>query len=138
MRARLSAPEEMLALHIRALRLPEPEREYRFHPEREWRFDFAWPDRRIAAEVEGGGWVYGRHHRPKGYEQDCEKYNAATLLGWRVLRFTPEMVRDGRAIRAIEDAIKEVNDGHDDHRGNRRGPDCARKRSGPALVGRRG
>src|SRR5690606_39740371 len=57
----MSALEDALALHIRAHKLPEPVREYRFHPERRWRFDFAWPDLRVAAEVEGGIHIGGRH-----------------------------------------------------------------------------
>lgn len=33
---------------------PEFVREHRFHPTRRWRFDFAWPDEKVALEVEGG------------------------------------------------------------------------------------
>jgi len=33
--------------------LPAPVFEYRFHPSRKWRFDIAWPERRVAVEVEG-------------------------------------------------------------------------------------
>lgn len=72
--------------------LPEPVREYRFHPTRRWRFDFAWPDAKVAVECEGGIWSRGRHVRGRGFESDCEKYNAATLLGWRVFRCTPGML----------------------------------------------
>ena len=89
--------EALLLLHLRAEGLPEPEREYRFAPPRRWRFDFAWPERRLAVEVEGGQWVRGRHQTPKGFERDCEKLNAAALLGWTVLRVTGDMVEDGRA-----------------------------------------
>jgi len=46
--------EATLAMHIRVNGLPEPEREYRFHPRRKWRFDAAWPDAKLAVEVEGG------------------------------------------------------------------------------------
>lgn len=63
--------------------------EYRFHPKRKWRFDAAWPEKMIAVEFEGGIWTGGRHTRGKGYENDCEKYNNALLLGWRVFRLTP-------------------------------------------------
>jgi hypothetical protein len=49
-----SEGEETLALHIRAERLPAPQREYAFTDARHWRTDFAWPDRKLAAEVEGG------------------------------------------------------------------------------------
>lgn len=67
-----------------------PVREFRFHPEREWRFDFAWPDAKLAVELEGvgtGSKGKGRHQRLPGMREDCEKYNEAVRLGWRVLRF---------------------------------------------------
>lgn len=63
--------------------------ELRFHPTRKWRFDYAVPARRVAIEVEGGVWTYGRHNRAAGFLKDIEKYNAAAALGWRVLRCTP-------------------------------------------------
>lgn len=62
-------------------------REHQFHPRRRWRFDFALPERRIAIEVEGGVFSQGRHTRGVGFMKDCEKYNAATALGWRIFRF---------------------------------------------------
>ena len=101
----MSAIEETLALHIRASQLPPPEREHRFHPVRKWRFDFAWPDRKLAAECEGGIWTGGAHTRGKHFTSDCEKYNQAALIGWRVLRFTGDMVKDGRAIKTLEGAL---------------------------------
>jgi len=97
--------EDILAYQIRVAGLPEPEREYKFHPTRRWRFDFAWPERHMAVEVEGGKWTRGRHTRPGGFEADCEKYNAAALLGWCVLRVTADMINDGRAIDTIREAI---------------------------------
>ena len=98
----MSAPEELFALYIRAAKLPEPVREYKFHPQRRWRFDFCWPDRLFAVEIEGGMWINGRHNRAKGAIADMEKYNAATALGWMVFRFTPEQVRDGSALITVE------------------------------------
>ena len=47
--------EEAFALQLRVAGLPAPEREFVFHPLRKWRFDFAWPEQFVAAEVEGGG-----------------------------------------------------------------------------------
>jgi hypothetical protein len=86
--------------------LPEPEEEYEFHPVRKWRFDFAWPGPddswKIAVEVEGGKWTKGRHQRPQGFEDDMEKYNTAVNMGWRVFRFTGDMVQDGRAYAFLE------------------------------------
>jgi very-short-patch-repair endonuclease len=92
-----SPGEETFAVHCRAYGLT-PEREYLFHPTRMFRFDFAWPDRRIAVEVEGVTNKGGRHQRRNGYEGDCVKYNSAVMLGWRVLRYTTQMVTAGMAI----------------------------------------
>ena len=62
-------------------------REHQFHPTRRWRFDFAITDRRIAIEIEGGVFSQGRHTRGIGFVNDCEKYNTATAMGWRIFRF---------------------------------------------------
>lgn len=83
-----------------------PVLEYRFDSVRRWRFDLCWPELKLAAEIEGGTWVQGRHIRPKGYENDCEKYNAAVLAGWRVFRFTTAMIGDGRAIATLEATLE--------------------------------
>lgn len=69
--------------------LPAPETEYKFHPDRKWRMDYAWTDCKVALEVEGGVWSGGRHTSARGFLKDVEKYNAAAALGWRVLRTTP-------------------------------------------------
>lgn len=69
-----------------------PEYEFKFHPTRKWRFDLAIPHHRIAIEIEGGTWNGGRHSRGAGFRGDCEKYNEATKMGWRVLRYTPDMI----------------------------------------------
>lgn len=98
----MSDAENLLMLYIRESGLPEPIREYRFHPTRKWRFDFAWKEKKLAVEVEGGQYIRGRHNRPVGYERDCEKYNNAVMLGWKVLRFTPSMIYSGDAINCIE------------------------------------
>jgi very-short-patch-repair endonuclease len=97
--------EAMLRLHLKAAKVPEPETEFRFHPTRRWRFDLAWPDLMLAMEVDGGHWVNGRHTRPQGFANDLEKMNAAVLLGWRVLRFTSDQVKDGTALQTIEAAL---------------------------------
>ena len=98
--------EETLALQIRVTKLPPPLREFRFHPQRRWRFDFAWPAAKLAVEVEGGVYSGGRHTRGKGFENDCEKQNSAVLRGWRVLRFTGPQVKSAYALAVIESALK--------------------------------
>ncbi len=90
-----------LAAIIRCLDIPEPVREYRFHPARRWRLDYAWPDFRLAVEIEGGVWINGRHTRGRGFLGDLEKYNELAMAGWSLLRFTPKQVKDGTAIQTI-------------------------------------
>jgi len=75
--------------------------EHKFHPERKWRFDLAIPSHKIALEYEG---IYGgqsRHTTTKGYTADAEKYNQATIFGWRVLRYTAKNKN-----QAIQDITK--------------------------------
>jgi hypothetical protein len=99
-----------LLFDLRNEKLPEPVTEHVFHPTREWKFDAAYVPEKIAIEVEGGtGWkrdVPSRHLTPSGFAGDIEKYNAASILGWKLLRFTPAMLRDGTAIETIRRALK--------------------------------
>ena len=80
--------EAKFALYWRGLGGPELEREFRFHPERKWRADFAHVESRTLIEIEGGIWIQGRHNRPQGFAADIEKYLEAALAGWHVLRLT--------------------------------------------------
>jgi hypothetical protein len=88
----------------KAYGLPEPVPEYRFHPKRKWRFDFAWVKEKIAVEIEGGIWTKGAHVRGKHFLSDMEKYNEAGRLGWRVFRFTPQQFKIGN----VQSFLKEV------------------------------
>lgn len=90
--------------------LPLPAKEIKFHPVRKWRLDLGWvldDGRKIACEIEGGIWMQtetGRskgHAHPKRFEQDIEKYNAAVLMGWELIRVTPEMIKDGSAVEIV-------------------------------------
>jgi len=78
-----------------------PLTEYLFAPPRKWRFDYAWPDQKVALEVEGGAYVRGRHVQAVGFFGDMMKYNFAVLLGWRVLRSTPEGLVTSTTIQAL-------------------------------------
>lgn len=82
--------------------------EYQFHPKRRWRFDYALPQQRIALEVEGGVWTQGRHTRGSGFMGDMEKYNTASVMGWRVLRTTPDELMMGKTIRMLQAAVDAV------------------------------
>ena len=73
--------------------LPPPEVEFKFHPTRKWRFDFAWSNKAVALEVDGGTWMRkGGHVTGSGYLRDREKDNEAMRCGWKVYRFTPEQL----------------------------------------------
>lgn len=93
--------------------IPPHPKEYRFHPTRRWRFDVAWPEHKVAVELEGGVWTRGRHTRGKGYCRDMEKYNAATELGWRLLRFTANDLEYSpmQVIEQVTALLKGASDG---------------------------
>ena len=78
---------------------PEPKREYLFAGgiARKWRFDLAWPliAEPLAVEVNGGGWINGRHNRASSLEAEYEKLSHAAALGWRVMPVTYGMLDRG-------------------------------------------
>ena len=102
-----SVGESELIIQLKALKI-EFEREFKFHPKRKWRADFHLVEKMILVEVEGGIWSGGRHTRGKGYLGDMEKYNAATVMGYRVIRFSTEQVKSGLAIEQIEKMVVDL------------------------------
>lgn len=78
------------------------EKEYKFLPNRRFRFDFADPDLKLAWEFEGILSAKSRHTTITGYTNDCRKYNLAALNGWKVFRYTTlnmgEVVDDLRSM----------------------------------------
>lgn len=90
--------------------------EYKFHPTRKWRVDLMiWRaaeleadlvGRPLGVEIDGGGFVGGRHSTGKGIENDCEKYFEAMKLGYRILRITPKHIKSGEAFTWIESLLK--------------------------------
>lgn len=108
-KSKREALERTLDHQIKSLQLTIPvEREYVFHPTRKWRFDFAIPELRIAIEVEGGTFSGKdtRHTTGMGHHEDCNKYNAAAMLGWRVLRYTAKHIASGQAYDELEIYLK--------------------------------
>jgi very-short-patch-repair endonuclease len=112
--------ERQLAQHIDLEGLPHPQREYRFASHlrnerghvRMWRFDFAWPEQKVAAEVDGGRFMVRKNRQgvpvPIGQhmtESDYAKLNVAAIEGWRVLRFTPQHIRTGKAARWLKEVL---------------------------------
>ena len=93
----------------RCLDGPALEREYRFHPERKWRADFAHLPSRTLIEIEGGAWVGGRHNRGSGFVADAEKYLEAVLAGWRVVRLTERQLESEWVERIRDFLIADSN-----------------------------
>lgn len=81
-------------------------KEYQFHPSRKWRFDYAFVEHRVALEVEGGVHTGGRHIRPKGFINDMEKYNTAAVMGWRLLRCTPDTLLSLSTMNMLREILK--------------------------------
>lgn len=102
-KTRIPHPEHARGLdtQCKALGLPVGLPEYRFHETRKWRSDRAWPEHKLLVEIEGGGFTTGRHTRGQGFDNDCVKYAEAMIRGWRVLRVTTRMVKNGEAIRYL-------------------------------------
>jgi len=105
--------EERFLFYFRLLApdVPLPEREYRFAAHtvglgqgvrqrlneaglQDWRFDFAWPQVKIAVEIEGGIFDRRAHGSIKGILHDIDKYNAATYLGWTIIRLHSKILND--------------------------------------------
>ena len=100
--------ERKFLLYWQSLGGPVLEREYRFHPTRKWRADFAHVESRTLIEVEGGIYIAGggRHNRAAGFLADLEKYLEASLAGWHVVRLADALITAPnieRLIRAVHD-----------------------------------
>jgi very-short-patch-repair endonuclease len=96
------------------------EKELIFAPPRKWRFDFYIIEYKIAIEIDGGSFKQtyykdktgqvkshtgGRHNTAEGFIEDMEKLNTATVLGWKVLRFTPDQLYTVKTLETIKKLI---------------------------------
>ena len=73
---------------------------------KDWRFDLAWPTYMIAAEVEGGAFVQGRHVQGAGFREDLIKYGWAGFYGWTVYRCDAYMIKQGLAAHQLSTILK--------------------------------
>ena len=98
--------ERLFAQQLAAARIAPAIPQYRFAMAlgRKWTADFAWPDLKLLLEVDGGIFRRGggAHSHPTSIIRDMAKQNDATLLGWRVLRFTTDEIKSGHALRFLE------------------------------------
>ena len=97
---------QIVIAYFKECGLPAPITEHKFHDVRKWRFDFCWPEQKLALEVEGGIFVGGRHGRGAGMKKDMEKYNAACVLGWRVLRVIPQDLCMQETVDMLRECLK--------------------------------
>lgn len=81
------------------------EREFRFEPKRRWRADWYIPAHKILLEYDGSTWTMGRHSRGAGMSKDNEKINHAQIMGYKVLRFTADMCRNGMMEKQLKEAV---------------------------------
>lgn len=79
----------------------EYEMEFYFaRPERKWRSDIAFPSVRVAIEIDGGTWAYGRHNRASSVLADMEKGNGYAARNWVVFHTPWEWIDGGRRDRS--------------------------------------
>lgn len=66
----------------------------------------AWPDYRLAIEVQGGVFVRGRHTRGAALLKEWEKLNHAAMLGWRVMFVQPNDLCMGAFAEMVQRALE--------------------------------
>ncbi len=91
--------------------LPIPEMEVAFAREalgRRWRFDYAWPERMVALECNGGVFTPsgGRHTHGVGYVKDLEKLSWAAALGWLVIQRIPQDLNTRETMEMLKRAFQ--------------------------------
>lgn len=96
------SPKDELLMQLRAVGLPDPTPEYRFSQERRYRFDWAWPERKVALEYDGIFSFKSRHRTVHGYSVDLDKMCLAQKEGWLVVRVGADQVRSGLALEALQ------------------------------------
>lgn len=98
-------PKLLFPRVLEAEGLPAAVAELRFAPPRRFRFDYSWPESKIALECDGGVWTNGRHTRGAGFLKDHEKTNLAALNGWRVLKCTPATLCSESTIAMLREVL---------------------------------
>lgn len=102
----MNEAEELLAVHLQELEVPFF-RDFAYAEPRRFRADFMVISKgyRFLIEVQGGVYSRQAHGSIKGVLADNERLNQATLHGYRMLRFTPNEVKDGSARAFISEVL---------------------------------
>ena len=104
----MSKLENAFAQELALFSLPPAHRQFKFHPTRRWALDFAWPERKIGCEIHGGLFIpkgAGAHNRGASMEDDFEKTNEATRLGWSIFTFGPKWCYRKKSVAVPSKAI---------------------------------
>lgn len=107
----MSHLEDQMYLQLRASGLPLPRTQWKAIPGRQFRCDFAWPDRMLALEVDGGLYRGKNGQRGPGHTStkrllaDMEKRSLLAIAGYRVLCVGEKHLKDGRAIEWVRAAL---------------------------------
>lgn len=100
--------QKIFMMSCESFGIPAPITEYKFLDNRKFRFDFAWIDKKVAVEIEGGIWIKGRHTRGTGYKSDMEKYNLAALNDWFVFRFSTDQINKIATYEIIKSKLEKT------------------------------
>ena len=93
-----------MAQLIRRAGLPPPQPQFRVLDGGRFvgRFDFAYPDAKLIIEVDGYRW----HSGNQAWQRDRKRDNVLNRLGWTILRFTAEDLKDGaNVVRQISEVL---------------------------------
>lgn len=66
--------------------------QHRIIPNRQYRFDFAHIDSKVAIEIQGGIWIKSGHTSGRGLRNSYEKLNLAHCRGWVVFQLSSDMI----------------------------------------------
>ena len=108
-----SKPEETFFTFLETESIAEPTREYVFAKPRKWRFDFAWPTKKVAVEIDGIGFSsyrITRHQTGPGFLKDREKDLAAKELGWNVVHVPAPWVTRQEHKRLIDRVLEYIRE----------------------------
>lgn len=92
--------EVKLSRLIRQSGLPEPVKQFEVREGGKFiaRLDFAYPERRLAIEVDGFGW----HSSTRQLQRDRQRQNALVIRKWKIARFASDDIKH-HPYRVIEE-----------------------------------
>lgn len=107
MTEKMTGPKFMVWAQLQARYGKELRKEFRFCPDRKFRADYYVPRLNVLIEYEGVYSQTSRHTSLTGYANDCEKYNLAQIMGYKVLRYTAKNYRQLTAdLERLEEDLK--------------------------------